>query len=356
MGHDFFITASIIVLATVLCTMLASMGNTEGNTDIYVPMVFVLAVLIISRLTDKWLYGVAASVVAVLGVNYAFTYPYMELNFSIAGYPLTFLTMLAVSISTSALTMQLKRQEKAQAEIEKEKMRANLLRAVSHDLRTPLTAIDGSISAVLEDATIPPGKQRELLTEARNESQWLIRMVENLLSITRMGGREARLVKTPEAAEEIIGEVVNKFKKRFPLIKIEVKIPEELLEIPMDAMLIEQVLVNIMENAAIHGQKTERIKISVEKGDKYVIFSVEDDGKGIDNQIFPRLFSGSADISGDIARGDLKWNMGIGLSVCRTIINAHGGEMMAENIRTGGARFIFTLPLGTAGFVKGELL
>lgn len=105
------------------------------------PLLFVLAVLFISRFTDGYIYGLVASMVAVVGVNYVFTYPYFEFNFTITGYPLTFLSMLAVSISVGTLTTQIKQQEQIKLEVEKEKMRANLLRAVSHDIRTPLTSL-----------------------------------------------------------------------------------------------------------------------------------------------------------------------------------------------------------------------
>ena len=123
-----------MAVASVLCWLL---GRTTSS-DTHVPMIFVLAVLVVALCTDGYFYGLLAAISSVLGVNYAFTYPYLKLDFSIYGYPLTFMTMLAVGFAVSTLTTRVKAQEKLRAESEREKMRANLLRAVSHDLRTPL--------------------------------------------------------------------------------------------------------------------------------------------------------------------------------------------------------------------------
>lgn len=133
----------ILAAATGLCFLLRLLDD----SDVYVALIFELAVVLVSRFTSGYFYGLLASVVGVIGVNYIFTYPYFAFNFTISGYPLTFLVMLAVSIVVSALTTQIKQQEKLRAEAEKEKMRGNLLRAVSHDIRTPLTSIVGGVNA-----------------------------------------------------------------------------------------------------------------------------------------------------------------------------------------------------------------
>lgn len=193
-------------------------------------------------------------------VNYIFTYPYFAFNFTISGYPATFISMFATSIMTSAMTTRIKQQERMRSEAEKEKMRGNLLRAISHDLRTPLTSIVGTTSALLEnDGKISPQQQRELLKESHDDAEWLIRMVENLLSITRMSGQETKIQKVPEAVEEIIGETIRKLQKRYPQAQISVSVPDELLIVPMDAILIEQVLMNLLENAIQHSQSTDKI-------------------------------------------------------------------------------------------------
>ena len=180
--RNWLIFLTVLGAAWVLCSSLSRVGT----TDTFVPMVFILAVLIISLATDGYFYGIMASLISVVGVNYAFTYPYMKLNFSIYGYPITFLTMLTVSIVISTLTTRSREQEKLRHEAAQSKLRADLLRAISHDLRTPLTSIIGVIDTVMnEDEHLSHEDRVELLGDAKQDAEWLVRMVENLLSITR---------------------------------------------------------------------------------------------------------------------------------------------------------------------------
>ena len=204
--RDLALTAAIFSCAVALCFFLQNAGVIEG----FAPPVFVLAVLLISRLTTGYLFGLIATVLGMVCVNFVFTFPYWAFNLSLSGYPLTFFTLLMVSLITCTLTAQAKRQANLLAENEREKMRANLLRSVSHDIRTPLTSIVGSTSAVLENPGLSDREQRELLENAREEAQWLIRVVENLLSITRMGDAQDRIAKEPEPAEEVLGAAAQK--------------------------------------------------------------------------------------------------------------------------------------------------
>jgi two-component system sensor histidine kinase KdpD len=339
--QDLLVTACTLFCAVELCILLRIV-DPSGE---FASLIFVLAVFLISRLTHGYLFGLIASVVSVVGVNYIFTYPYLALNFSIAGYPLTFLTMLVVSIITCTMTTQIKEQEHLKTENEKEKTRANLLRSVSHDIRTPLTSIVGVTSTLLENADkLGQSEKRQLLEDARDEAQWLIRVVENLLSITRMGNEQAEIEKKPEAAEEVLGEAARKFRKRFPAISIAVQAPDNLLMVPMDAILIEQVISNLLENAVIHGETTTQVRLSVQHDGKNARFCVADDGRGIPEKDLPTLFNGMLKRS-DTESIDGKRNMGLGLTVCKAIVHAHGGTMEARNCPEGGAEFTFKLPL-----------
>lgn len=338
---DAGITLGILMLASVVCALLTHVGDSDSA----VPMVFVLAVLLIARLTNGFLFSLLASIVSVIGVNYAFTYPYLEFNFTITGYPLTFVTMFAVSFVVGMLTERVKRQERIKAEAETEKMKANLLRSVSHDLRTPLTAIIGSSSAVLENYDkFSDEVKKDLISHVRDDAQWLVRLVENMLSITRFNEQTVQICKVPQAAEEIAAEAVGKFKKRFNAIPVRVSVPDELLMVPMDATLIEQVLINLMENAIQHGQTTTRLELHLRREDGLAVFEVADNGKGIPREAFPHLFEGYLSHTHE-GHSDAKRNMGIGLSVCLSIVEAHGGTMEAENRAHGGAIFRFTIPL-----------
>ncbi|WP_338148946.1 sensor histidine kinase [Dysosmobacter acutus] len=336
---DLLISAGILFCAVELCILLRMADTSDG----FASPIFVLAVLLISRLTTGYLFGLISAVLGVIGVNFIFTYPYWAFNFTISGYPLTFLTLLGVSLITCTMTTKIKQQDRLRAETEKEKMRANLLRSVSHDIRTPLTSIMGSTSAVLENPNLSKEEQKKLLEDARDEAQWLIRVVENLLSITRIGDAQAQITKEPEAAEEVLGEAVRKFRKRFPSVCVRVEAPDELLLVPMDAILIEQVLSNLLENAVFHGETTTSILLSVQSEGRYARFSVADNGCGIPEKELSTLFDGTLKRS-ETASGDGKRNMGLGLSVCLAIVRAHNGTMDAKNLDRG-AEFSFRLPL-----------
>lgn len=342
--RDLAVTVLILACAMILCVVLRRLDD-RGD---FAAMIFVMAVMVISRLTTGYLFGVVASLISVIGVNYAFTYPYFALNFTLAGYPLTFLTMLLVSICTCAMTNQLRGQERLRAESEKEKMRANLLRAVSHDIRTPLTSIIGSTSAVLDNNDMLSEDDKQLLMDARMDAQWLIRVVENMLSITRMGSERAHIQKEPEAAEEVLASAAQIFRKRFPEMDISVEAPEEFLLVPMDPILIEQVLANLLENAVLHGETTTRVCMRVYKERAFARFAVIDNGVGIPEEKLPELFNGSFRPSGDTQENG-KRNMGLGLMVCTAIVRAHCGTIEAKNLPEGGAEFVFSLPLDKEG-------
>ena len=339
------VTIGLLASATALCLLKDKIGNGQHG-DAYVSMIFVLAVLLIARYTDGYLYGIIASLIGVLAVNYFFTFPYFAFNFTLPGYPITIAAMLAVSILTSTLTSQIKRQQMVYIEAEREKMRGNLLRAVSHDLRTPLTAILGANSTLMEnDATLTTAQRMQLHRDIDEDAQWLIRMVENLLTITRIDSdRAAKIVKTMEPVEEVVAEAVNKLHRRFEHTPVSVQVPHELLMCPMDVMLIQQVLVNLLENAVLHGKGLTHIDISATKKANTVIFSVSDDGCGIPKEQLPHLFTGAALPDGRSADAEAR-SMGIGLSVCSSIIRAHGGTLNAANQPSGGTVFWFTLPI-----------
>lgn len=255
---------------------------------------------------------------------------------------------LQMILSQVAMALERQRLSDEQRQIlidsEKEKMRSNLLRAISHDLRTPLTCISGSSDAILESGDSLDKKTRDqLLTDIKEESQWLIRMVENILSVTRIKDGTASVSKVAEAAEEIVAEAISRIRKRFPERRINVKVPEELLLVPMDGTLIEQVLINLLENAVKHSKDDSEVDVVIRKAGNDAVFEVLDNGEGISEQDMPYVFESYAPDrkrSADSTRG-----MGIGLSICMSIIKSHNGKMEAENRKEGGAVFRFTLPL-----------
>lgn len=340
--RDCIVCLMLFALSSALCLALRQLD--PNNDTSYVAVIFLLEVFLTAFLTDGYTFGVLSAVLSVLAVDYAFTAPYWKVSFVITGFPLTFLVMLFISVATSMITSGARRAVAAAREAERQQIYANLLRAVSHDIRTPLTGIVGSVNALLdEEEHLTPEQRHSLLVDAGEDAQWLIRVVENLLSITRLGPENARLRKTMEAAEEVIEGAVAKFVKRYPQIRVKVNLPEEVLLVPMDPLLIQQVLGNLLENAAIHGGDVTQLEVSLEKkSNGWVAITVEDNGCGISPDRLDTIFDGSLQ-SGP--RSDIKRNMGIGLSVCRTVMQAHDGRITARNKEQGGAAFCLELPV-----------
>ena len=343
--ENILITAGIFIVATVLA--IAFFHYSLNSTS--VAIIYVLAVMLVARYTTGYVPGIVATFFGVICVNYVFTYPFMTLNFSIDGYPVTFVVMAVISGLTSALTTQFKKQneilnerEKLLMEAEKETMRANLLRAVSHELRTALTSIIGMADTYLADnGRLTEGEKSYMVKSISEDANWLLNMVENLLSVTRIRVGETRVNTSPEPLEEVVSEAVQRLRKRLPQAKIKVQVPEELLMVPMDAVLIEQVLINLIENAIVHSQSTEPVECYVEDADTEVAFHVRDYGIGIPPEKLVTIFDGSSSTTSTSTDG--RKGMGIGLSICKTIINAHGGSIGAVN-QSSGAEFYFTLP------------
>ena len=340
---DAAITFGVLFIATAAAFVYYRISASNIN----VVMFYTLALLFISRLTSGYLPGIAAAMVSVVCVNYLFTYPYLQLNFTLDGYPVTFICMLVVSVITSASASHMKQQsrilaerEKMLAEAEKEKMRANLLRAVSHDLRTPLTGIIGASSSYLEnEEKLDMDEKRALVSHIGEDANWLLNMVENLLSVTKIQNESSKVKKSQEIVEEVVSESIVRLQKRLPKIRIRVSMPEDFLMIPMDATLIEQVLINLMENAYVHSSSADPIDLLITAQPDCVTFTVRDYGIGLDPDQIPFIFDGQ--YISDTADGHK--GIGIGLSICRTIIHAHDGVIHAANLDKG-AEFSFTLP------------
>ncbi|WP_099223969.1 sensor histidine kinase [Listeria costaricensis] len=509
--HDTAKMMGLLVLATLVSLGLSELGIGDQN----VIMVYILSVLIISRITEGYLYGVLGSLLGVLLFNFFFTTPVYTFNTIQAGYPVTFAIMLIVALVTSALTVRIKKQAKQAVakehrtevlyeinkqllvtrnlagiaeltndyvarlfgrsavffledplsghapafqqvadeagadklltedeqavahwvfknkkragagtdtlmgamghympvisqgqvlgvlgvyclkekglltqdnrlflrmitsqvaialerqklsdeqrtiliEAEKEKMRGNLLRAISHDLRTPLTGILGASSAILENtATMDDQTKTKLVHDIKDDSEWLIRMVENLLSITRINEGLVTVDRTEEIVEEVAAEAVGRIKQRFPDREIYVKVPDEPLFVPMDGTLIVQVLINLIENALRHGGETAKVWLEVGRSGEEAVFTVRDDGIGIPPAKLPHLFDGLA--AGEEDQADRTRGLGIGLSICYSIVRAHQGRMAAYNQEAGGHRghgavFWFSLPLAKGGEQNG---
>lgn len=488
-------TLLIIVLATILSFIFV----TATNNNINVTIIYFLAIILISKITDGYFWGIFSSVIGVIVINYYFTHPYFAFNFTRNGYPLTFIGMLSISLVISTTIINLKEharkagendkkssrlneinnrlfsmndlnkiielaleymseftgssviyyeespqlgtkgfirslkpeheriirshheefiadwvfqnknpagigtdfpgvssctylplishdtiwgvmgifrtgQEKPDqnnlsslnliltqvaiaierqhlsdnqhlmlVETEKEKTRANLLRAVSHDLRTPLTGIIGASETILKNKEVLSEQEQTKLTEfIYEDSNWLLHMVENLLSVTRIREGNSSVDKVPEPLEEVVTEAILRIRTRFTHANILVHIPEEFIMVPMDATLIEQVIINLMENAIKYSGSNTPVTLLVENNIDHITFHIIDEGKGIAVSKIDSIFNGFSQTENS---SDSNKGLGIGLSICKTIVNAHGGNISARNQEGKGAVFTFTLPL-----------
>ena len=214
---------------------------------------------------------------------------------------------------------------------------------ISHDLRTPLTSISGNAGIlVAESNSIDPEKRTKIYKSIYDDSLWLVNLVENLLSVTRISDGGGGIQKVPDMAEDIVAHAVSQVRRRFPEQKLNVIASAEPFEVPMDSTLIEQVIINLIENAIYHSGSNEPITVQVEEKDGKAVFTVRDRGKGVDVGRMMWIMDGyvETDRPGDKGRG-----MGIGLSLCSSIVKAHGGTMTVENALDGGAVFSFALPM-----------
>lgn len=341
------ITIEYMAAATLVSTLFFHFSSNVTNISI----IYTLAIILIARSTSCYSAGILASLFGVFWVNFAFTYPYMTLNFTMSGYPITFVGMMLISCITSSIcimitkqNVQIQEKDRMLLNAEKETMKANLMRAMSHDLRTPLTTIIGSSSTYLEqeDAMSPKDKHR-LVQNIQEDAEWLLAMVENLLSVTRIQDERgiATVIKTEEPLEEVISSAADRFRKRFPDVPVHISIPGTFIMVPMDAILIEQVINNLLENAFFHSGSHGPIDLAVEPDGPYISISIKDYGKGIRPEQLETLFDGGG--VSDNQTGDSHKGMGIGLTLCKTIISAHGGVINASN-HEKGAQFTFTLP------------
>jgi two-component system sensor histidine kinase KdpD len=242
--------------------------------------------------------------------------------------------------------------QKAQVDVETERLRNALLSSVSHDLRTPLAAITGAASSLLDDeAAVEPAARRELTATIFEEADRLNRLVRNLLDMTRLQSGTVRVAREWHPLEEIVGSALTRLETRLKGRPVETRIPEDLPLVALDGVLIEQVLVNLVENAIKYTPSGTPVGISAWHGDGEITVEVADRGPGVPPGEEERVFEKFHRVETQERPG----GVGLGLTVCRGIVAAHGGRIWAANRPGGGAAFRFTLPLvGTPPSVAAE--
>ncbi|MGN0530031.1 MAG: ATP-binding protein [Eubacterium sp.] len=278
------------------------------------------------------------SIYAVVGVD-AFENPIEAFESSI----------LNSILGECALALENERnaKEKIEATIlaKNEQLRANLLRSISHDLRTPLTSISGNASNLMSNGNNFDDKTKiKLYTDIYDDSMWLINLVENLLSVTRIEQGQMRLNINTELLSEVVDEALRHTNRKSAEHKISVETEDELMLVKIDARLIVQVVINIVDNAIKYTPEGSEIKIYSKAQNGKAVVTVSDNGGGISDEMKPHIFE--MFYSGANKVADSRRSMGLGLALCKTIINAHGGEISVSDNNPHGCIFKFTLPLG----------
>jgi two-component system sensor histidine kinase KdpD len=247
--------------------------------------------------------------------------------------------LLALAVERTQLAQQ---SEQRRVQVEAERLRNWLLSTVSHDLRTPLAAIAGASSTLLEtDRTLDPATRRELAQSIYEETDRLNRLVANLLDMSRLEGGNLTIKKEWQTVDEIIGVVLHRLAGPLAERTVQTHVPPELPLVAFDDLLVQQVLVNLLENAVKYSPPGAPIDISVESSPGEITVAIADRGHGLrpgdETRVFDKFYRGNGQASGSGA--------GLGLAICRGIVELHGGRIWAENRPGGGAVFRFTLPI-----------
>lgn len=341
-----------ITLATFcVCTGISFLLDNFGINDLNFLIIYVLGILVVAVFTTGYVYSSLLSVISVFGYNFFFTHPRLTFKIYDSEYLATFFLMFAVGIGISTITFFLKKKMQQVSQLyldkirlkndaEKELLKATLLRSISHDLRTPLTTMKNGAEILMETPDIDEVDKREILGDIISKANWTVRLVENLLSLTRIDSNKLTVKKQPEALEEILPQAIRNSSGIMGNRKIQYDLPEEMLLVPMDATLIIQTIGNILNNAVKHTSDDGNIWIKVWNTGKNAVFRISNDGIPIREEDIPHLFEMYYTTADSSSEGGI----GLGLSICKLIISAHGGHLAARNAE-GRVMFEFNLPM-----------
>jgi K+-sensing histidine kinase KdpD len=313
-----------------------------ANTNVL--MLYLLAVLWIATRYSRGA-AIAASVLGVLAFDFSFVPPYYTFNVHDEQYLVTFAVMLLTAVTISTLTHRLRSRaqeareawERAEAEF----LRNTLLSGVSHELRTPLAAITGAASALIESENLSPHARAEMLDTIRAEAERMERLITNLLDMTRMESGAIALKREWQPLQEVVGSALRHLDRRLRGREITTDVAPDLPLVQIDSVAIEQVLINLVDNAVEHTPPATPIEIRAHAQDGAVAVEVADRGPGLppgaETRVFEKFFRAHS------AEG--RHGIGLGLAIARGLVQLHGGQIHAVNRPAGGAVFDFTIPI-----------
>lgn len=235
--------------------------------------------------------------------------------------------------------------QKIKIDMERERLKSTLLRSISHDIRTPLTGIKGASELISDSYDNLDGETiKKLASDIYDESTWLMMTVQNILDMTRISEGKLSITKSYEAVDDIVNQTLALVPKMASSGRLHVSVPDEIVLLSVDGRLIVQVLVNLLDNAYKHAGENAEVNLRAYREEDSFIFEVSDDGEGINPLIINKIFEGFVTHQrNNVADGCL--GVGLGLTICMEIINAHNGTITAENLKNGGAAFKVKLPL-----------
>ncbi len=338
-GRDWLLSLSSVAVCTVLAGLIS-----PYVTHVDLAMIYLLGIVVTASFSSKGP-SLLATCLSIAAFDFFFVPPYFTFVVHDARYVVTFAVMFIVAYVISRLTLRVREQataaQQALVRAETEALRSTMLSSVSHDLRTPLAAITGAATTLLQqDAILDQHGKLELTKTIAEEADHLNQIIRNVLDMTRLESRAINIKKEWQSLEEIVGVVLNRLSEKLKDRHVAVRLPEDLPLIPFDPLLIEQVLMNLFDNALKYTPVGTPLEISASVREAEAMIEVADRGAGLaegsEERIFEKFVRGSGPGGG----------IGLGLAICRAIVTAHGGSILAENRIGGGAVFRFTLPLG----------
>jgi two-component system sensor histidine kinase KdpD len=319
--------------------------RTLGVADTNILMLYLLGVLWIATHHSRGA-AVVASVLGVAAFDFTFVLPYYRFTVHDPQYLVTFAVMLTTALLISELTHRMRAQSEAAKvawqRVETEFLRNTLLSGVSHELRTPLAAITGAASTLVETGDdLSPDARREMLDTVCSEAERMERLINNLLDMTRLESKGLVVKKEWQPLQEVIGSALHRLERRMHGRRITTAVSADLPLVHIDSVLMEQVLMNLLDNALQYTPAGAAIDISARAVDGLVEVDVADHGPGLPPGTEERVFQKFFRYHPRETRGR---GIGLGLAICRAIVEAHGGKITAANRPGGGAVFHLTLP------------